>query len=348
LIVGVDARHLHGGRGVAHYTSALLGALAEHFPADRFRAFVPGAAGGRGIIPPPGVEVVGHRLPSRALFGPAAVLRRPRLDRLVGGADVLWIPAPAPVAISPGVPYVLTVHDISWLQRPGDFTAYERLWHGLGRLERLAQRARAVVVNAAATRDAIVERWGLAEERVHVIPPGVPPHPPAPAPAGLPADYVLAVGALEPRKAPEVLLAAWRRARERGLDAELVFAGQGRLADSLRGPGVHVLGAVPQLGGLYAGARALVMPSRLEGFGFPPLEAALAGTPSVVSDLPVFRETLGDDGAHFVPVDDVEALADALLAIDPAVAVRARAAAERFTWEQAADRLHAVLEAAAR
>ena len=57
------------------------------------------------------------------------------------------------------------------------------------------------------------------------------------------------------------------------------------------------------------------MPSRLEGFGFPPLEAALAGTPSVVSDLPVFRETLGDDGALFVPVDDPDALADALLAV---------------------------------
>lgn len=345
MIVGVDARHLRGGRGVAHYTSAMLAALARRSPHDSYRAFVPG---GDAVPVPDGVEAVAHRVPSRALFGSAALTGRPRLDRLVGGdPDVLWIPAPAPVAVSRSVPYVLTVHDLSWLERPEDFTAYERLWHRVGRLDRLARGARAVVVDAFATRDAIVERWGLSEERVHVVHPGVPHHPPAPPPAGLPQRYVLAVGALEPRKAPDVLLAAWRRARAQGLDAELVFAGNGRLADGLREDGVHVLGSVAQLGGLYAGAVALAMPSRLEGFGFPPLEAALAGTPSVVSDLPVLRETLGADGAHFVPVDDVEALADALLNVDPAVATRARASAERFTWERAADDLHAVLEAAA-
>jgi glycosyltransferase involved in cell wall biosynthesis len=93
-----------------------------------------------------------------------------------------------------------------------------------------------------------------------------------------------------------------------------VFAGTGRLADRLHAPGVHLLGAVddPTLGALYEHALVLAMPSRLEGFGFPPLEAALAGTPSVVSDLPVFRETLGDR-RRFAPPGDAEAWAEALL-----------------------------------
>ena len=136
--VGVDARHLRGGRGVAHYTSALLGALARRFPQDRWTAFVPGTDP---VAVPDGVEVVRHRAPSRALFGAGALAGRPRLDRLLGGdVDVVWIPAPAPVAVSRSVPVVLTVHDLSWIERPGDFTAYERAWHRAGRLDRLARR----------------------------------------------------------------------------------------------------------------------------------------------------------------------------------------------------------------
>jgi len=40
--VGVDARHLTAGRGVARYTRALLGALAAAYPEDEWVAFVPG------------------------------------------------------------------------------------------------------------------------------------------------------------------------------------------------------------------------------------------------------------------------------------------------------------------
>ena len=357
MIVAVDARHLAGGRGVAHYTAALLRALATAHPEDEYRAFVPG----RTTLDHPqkrarplseGWLRVGHRLPSRVVFGSAAMFGWPRVDRLAGGADVVWIPAPAPVAVSPGVPYVLTVHDLSWVERPEDFTAYERVWHRLGRLERLARNAAAVVCDSAATRDAAVAAWGLDEERVHVVHAGVTAPQDGAKPA-VPERYVLAVGALEPRKAPDVLARAHALARSEGLQAELVFAGSGRLEGAVRGEGVHVLGRVEALGPLYRDALALVMPSYLEGFGFPPLEAALAGTPSIVSDLPVFAETLGD-AALKVPVGDERALADALLRMEREpelrvrLAERARQAAERLTWERAAAELHAILERAAR
>ncbi len=56
---------------------------------------------------------------------------------------------------------------------------------------------------------------------------------------------MLCVGALEPRKAPELLAGAHARARARGLQAELVFVGAGRLAARLEGrPGVRLLGPV--------------------------------------------------------------------------------------------------------
>ena len=351
--VGVDARHLGAGRGVARYLDGMLGALARAFPGDDWVALVPG----RGAVAgPPGIRLVRPATPSRLLFGAAALTGHPRLDRLLGGAlDVLWVPAPVPVAASAQVPIVLTVHDRSFEARPQDFTAYERLWHRAAAPRRLAARARIVVADSAATRDDLLAAgWPIAADRLRVVAPGTDglAQPAAAHPA---VPYLLFVGALEPRKGIDVLAAAHRAARARGLTAELLVAGAGRLAGQLAGlDGVRLLGPVDdaRLAELYAGATALVLPSWLEGFGLPPLEAALYGVPSVLSDLPVFRETLGA-AALFVPPGDSAALADALLRIGADDALRARlgaearTAAQRLTWEQAAAGMHAALSEAA-
>ena len=317
--VAVDARHLAGGRGVAEYTRGMLDALEN-------------------------VDIVQVGRQPRAAYASAALTGRPRLDRLAGNApDVVWAPAPAPLAVSGGVPFVLTVHDLSWVERPQDFTAYERLWHAVGRLKRIARRADRVVVDAAATIEPLT-RWGVDPDRIRVIHPGVPHRPAGTLPPNLPDRYVLAVGALEPRKDPELL-------KQADLDVDVVFAGTGRLAPRLRGTRLHVIESFTpdQLGALYANAVALAMPSRLEGFGFPPLEAALHGTPSVVTDLPVFRETLGD-AALFVPPGDAAALAAAITQAeqDPTLGERARERAQRFTWAKAAAQLEDVFEEVAR
>jgi glycosyltransferase involved in cell wall biosynthesis len=333
----VDARSLAGSRGVAHYTAGLLAALADAYPQDEWLLF----AGGRAPLPhPPGTQLRRHALPGRALHGSAALCGRPRLDRLCGGdVDVVLVPAPAPLALTPAVPRVVVFHDLSFAERPHDFTAYERLWHRLARPARLARDATRVIVDATPTREALRARYGVDSV---VIAPGVTPPAPGAPPPGLPDRYLLFVGAFEPRKAPGLLL----RARPAGVP--VVFVGEGRLSPP-PGEGVIVLGPQPrpQLEALYAGAIALVMPSHLEGFGLPPLEAALCGTPSVVSDLPVFAETLGDGALRF-PAGDEEALAHALRRICEDAALRetlvAAAHAERFTWERAAREVHAVLE----
>ena len=367
--VGIDGRSLVGtqrGRGVAHYTRALLEALATGFPDDRWRVLLPGSASGPEVaaLEAPNVTIRRHRLPSRALFGAAAVLRRPRLDRLLGEElDVVWAPAPAPLAVSERVALVVTVHDLSFEQRPHDYTRYERLWHRMARAGRLAQRAAHVVAVSDATAAIARERWSLAADRVSVVRSGVSA--PAVEPTaevigsarahhGLPERYLLFVGALEPRKAPDLLVRAFERARRAGLDAELAIVGDGRLGELLDAPGVHLLGALPrlELDALYAGALALAMPSRIEGYGFPPLEALALGTPAVVADLPVFTETLGEGALRFPPEDE-EALSGALLRIaaDPdlrkRLATAGRSAIAALTWERAAREMRAVLARAA-
>jgi len=355
--VGVDARHLAAGRGVAHYTRGALQALAAAHPEDEWRCFIPG----RGPVDAPAgdnVVLVRDRRPSRIVFGAAALLRRPRLDRLLGGdVDVVWLPAPAPVALTAGTPYVLTVHDLSWEERPRDFTGYERRWHRLARPPALARDAARVSAVSQVTADRAVASWALDPDRVTVASPGLSPAgaPAGLAPDGIPDRYLLFVGALEPRKGPDLLAVAYARARTAGLDIPLVVVGGGRLRSAFDGlPDTTLLEAVTptELDGLYAGATAVVAPSWLEGFGFVPLEAALHGTPSVLSALPVFAETL-QDHALYVPVGDAEALSAMLVKVvlDPArrraTGALARERAATFTWEACAAGLYPALAAAA-
>jgi glycosyltransferase involved in cell wall biosynthesis len=246
------------------------------------------------------------------------------------------------------------VHDRSWEQRPEDFTPYERVWHAAARPRALARRAARVMCDTDVGRADLVVAWGLDPDRVrvaHLAPAVIAP---APRPSSS-APYLLYAGALEPRKAPDVLLAAHGLARSRGLRAELWFAGEGRLAPELSAPGVRRLGRVGDaaLAGLYAGALAVVLPSRIEGFGLVPVEALAQGTPVIASDLPVLREVLGNDGARFVAVGDVTGLADALLELEADAALRARlvAAGRRTTaglsWDKTALATRSVLAEAA-
>jgi glycosyltransferase involved in cell wall biosynthesis len=98
-----------------------------------------------------------------------------------------------------------------------------------------------------------------------------------------------------------------------------------------------------QLHGLYAGALAVVLPSRLEGYGLPPREAAAHGTPSVVSDLPALRLP----GTLRVPPGDAGALARALAVLPQRRAELVAQLPAPRTWAQAAAELATVLSEAA-
>ena len=295
MLIGVDGRALRGGRGIARATRRMLDALGGDV-----RVEVPSKLG--------------------------AFL--PRFT----GCEVAWLPAPRPVR--PAVPYVLTLHDLSWVQRPQDFGRYEQLWHRIARVERLAAGASAVACDSTWTRDLALEHWDLDPARLHVLPLGVDPARATNPASPHPGPYVLFVGADEPRKGLDVL----RRAME-DVPADLVQVG----------PGSRYV-TDDELHTLYAHARCVVLPSYVEGYGLPPLEALQHGTPSVVTDLPVFHETLGE-GALFVPPGDALALGVALRRVVTDDALRSRLAAEapaRPIWHDAAQGLRELLEAAAR
>jgi glycosyltransferase involved in cell wall biosynthesis len=364
--IGIDGRSLRaatGRRGVARYLGSLLPALAGAGPDDHYAVLVPGKPdpGLTRLVTGPNIIVRSTLVGSRTMFASAALAGRPRIDRVLGGCDVLWAPAVAPLAVSGDVPLVLTVHDLSFEHRAEDFSIYQRAWHRLARPRRLAEQATRVIAVSDAIRRQLIAEWDIAPEKVMTVPSG-----PGREPSGgdghkgngfareLTPGYVLAVGALEPRKRPDLLVEAHARARAAGLRAALVFAGEGSLRQRLAGAGATVLGYVPdeQLDALYRDALALTCVSRDEGFAFTPLEALALGTPAVVSDLPVFTETLGD-GALRVPGGDADALAGALLRLERDRRLRSdlveagRAAAARLSWSRAGEQTREVIAEAA-
>ncbi|KDA06690.1 hypothetical protein DC31_09595 [Microbacterium sp. CH12i] len=92
---------------------------------------------------------------------------------------------------------------------------------------------------------------------------------------------------------------------------------------------------------LYSTATALAMPSFADGFSLPALEAMMAGLPVMISDIPVYREVVGDV-ALFIDPNDLGSIANAMriAATDSErmqdLAQRGYTRAERFSWERTA------------
>ena len=358
--IGVDIRSLASGqgRGVSHYTAALVAELARRHPNDTWILL---QTGRRPFALPsplqlPNVQLVHQRTPNKLLNLTIGLFGQPPLDELAGEVDVFFAPNLGFVTVAEA-PLVVTVHDLSFALHSRFFSWRERLWHRLIRPRRLLRQAARIIAVSDQTRQEIAKVYGL--QQVTTVHSGIDPvrRPAATARQAvatrldLPERYFLFIGAAEPRKNIEGMLAAFTAARQRGLRAELVLAGP--RSDARTWPaGVRALGYVEEAdkAALYAGATALVLLSHHEGFGFPPLEALAAGTPAVVSDRPVFRETLGP-AAVIVP-DDAQAVAEKLLQLEGEPKLRADimkhapAVLDRLTWRQAAHQTYQVLQEA--
>ena len=213
-------------------------------------------------------------------------------------------------------------------------------WAGLE--ARIAARADAVITVSEFSRQAL-ESAGVPPASVHVIPEGIsrPPRtdgwPGAWPREGLRALYL---GRLEPRKRPDLALAAARRAGH-----PIVIAGEGPLRGELEAahPEARFLGRVSeeQKWRLLDSADVLLFGSSLEGFGLVVAEAQSRGVPVIATAGTATAEALEDGASGFLAPPDPAAFSAALeRLVDPELrarfSARAREHAARFDWERCA------------
>jgi glycosyltransferase involved in cell wall biosynthesis len=358
----IDARPIqneHRHRGIGRYVHGLLGALVASPMAGDVRLLVHGD----------------RPLPEPLTSLRPIVSRRPHLLRYHGGwlADEVLLPlashgrwrlfhATDPDAVPDPrlLPLVATMYDLTprrdamvWRSMSPD----QRLGHA--RMVANVRRAMAVITISHAVREEILADLRLPQDRVHVVYPGIDAatwqRPEMAARSGL-----LFVGAPAPHKNLPGLLDALQQLPP-GDRPRLTVAGPWpathvdafRRSAQAHGVDVRVEAHADddRLRELYSTSSALVMPSRWEGFGLPVLEAMAAGCPVIISAAAALQEVAGG-AAVIVPVDDVDALAGAILRLlGDAEEQRRRAnaglvRATEFTWERSVAALRDVYGAA--
>lgn len=375
LHVVVDPVLEDTSRGVARYAEELTRALIATAPHDCDVVGVVSA------LPDAEYARLLERLPGLAGLHKTALPRRQLYAAWQHGATSGQLPGMlhsptllAPLRAhdrgrTPGQQTVVTIHDANpWLfPDSGDPRA--------GWARAMAKRARkhadAIVVPTHAVADDLADFFDF-DGRIRVIPGAPSPSLSLPddaeqvaASLGLPDDYLLTVGSLQPQKGMAALLAALalpgapdlplvvvgaRDHLDRTFDAALLEAGL------TPGRALH-LGHLPdaELAVVYAEATAFVLPSENEGFGLTAIEAFSFGVPVISSDAPALVE-IADGASVLVPRQPrdsyPERLADALVTTLGSAETLDRLSvaggdrSKAFSWRDSAERtwqLHADL-----
>ncbi len=379
LSVALDVTPLLGARtGIGWFTAELLQALRDARGVERLVPYVLSRRGDPTAPElPPGT--LRHPLPASLAVRLWGTLGGPAFARRLGGARVLHgTNFVVPPARRLGL--VVTVHDCGFVHFPELGPTASR---GYRRAVSAAVRRGAWVHTPSETVAAEV-REIFDTPRVRAVPHGVPtletvdegeaatgeaarpgriepdedPRPDGP--------FVLALGTLEPRKRPEVVVSAFGLLASHHPGLRLVLAGaEGAARPAVDAavaaldPGaaerVHVLGHVDARlrSRLLADAAALVSASRYEGFGLPVLEAMSTGTPVVTTDGGGAVGEMAGDGALVVD-GSPEALAEGTRRVlededrRRSLVDAGRARAARYTWAATARAMIELYEQAAR
>lgn len=346
--------------GAGRYAMELPGALLAAEPETEVHVFVsrdapfglreePWAKDVRWVTLPVGLAGPPlHVLAQFAGLPPLALARR---------LDVLHSPANTGPVITPGVASVVSLLDLIWLHRAAEWESSTRVHRRMRMLVRYCLRHadRVFAISNAAAED-FVRTLGVPRERIEVTPLGVrpsgvvQPHAQAELRTRLAlgtARVVLCVAQKRPYKNLHCLVRALPELDEdvvlvlpgsqtayegelRALAGELGVSGRVRFPDWL---------SDAELEGLYALASVFVLPSLIEGFGLPVLEAMVRGVPVACSNISALPEVAGDAALLFDPESqgEVTAAVRRLLedrALAERLIARGHERAGHFTWKR--------------
>lgn len=238
--------------------------------------------------------------------------------------DALWMPMHnIPFLVSKKIKTVVTIHDLAFKYFPECFTKKE-LW----KLNFLAQMAimrsdKLITISESSKRDILKFYPAIREEKIKVIYHGfeqavfsgkrdLEKEKEVKDDLEIVGDYILYVGAIQPRKNLEVLIEAFDELKKdnRCADLKLVLAGEKawlfedilkKIERSAFRKDIITPGKIKfkDIGHLMRGAEVFCFPSLYEGFGIPILEAFAAGVPVVCAENSSLPEVAGDGALYF-------------------------------------------------
>jgi glycosyltransferase involved in cell wall biosynthesis len=355
MLFSVDAhaigRHLTGNEV---YVRNLLQEFAIQDQPSRFVAYVSGPEAPESLPSTIRIHAVSRNPFVRLGFDLTRLLRR-------DCPDLIHVQYTSPFSCP--VPVVVTVHDVSYIERPEFFSA-ARAAQLQFTVERTVRSAARILAPSEFSRQAIAKCYGLDPDRIAVIPNAADsrfrPIPQESARAvvrrqfDLGHPFILTVGDLQPRKNQAGLVKAFAgliRAYP-ALPHHLVLAGKeswkgARVREAVAEEGiadrVHFTGFVSdeELLFLYNACEFFVFPSFYEGFGIPLLEAMRCGRAVACSNTAALPEVADGAGIFFAPhsvPEMVRALRD--LALDSELRARMErlglSRAAQFGWGKAA------------
>ena len=252
-----------------------------------------------------------------------------------------WLTMKAGIALKEklGVPLVVTVHSTEydrsgWLNPNQWFIDIER--EGM-------EKADKIIAVSHFTKRIIVEKYGINPDKISVVHNAV-----YPIGEGKKQDIVLFLGRLTIQKGPEFFLRAAKKVSDYEPNCRFVVAGTGDMLPRLITQAINTgmsdkviftgLLTEDEVRHIYQISSVYVMPSVSEPFGITALEAASAGTPTIVSKTAAFRNVMRVD---FWDTDEMANKIISLMRYDPlhkTMAEHAKREISLFTWDRVAEK----------
>lgn len=303
--IGIDARlAIKERRGIGNYTLKLIKGLAETDPNNQYYLYTD-SEDFCGVLPKSERFVIRKLWPSNYLLWEQISLNRAAVrDRL----DILHCTAnTAPVITRRNYKLITTICDVMYLKKslprsPSIYQNAGRLYRSIV-VPRVIKFSDKLISISQKTKDDMLEIIdGIDEQKISVI------HLSTSNDEGsgkserdikknysIKGDYILALGAIDPRKNTKMILDCYGELRREGKIKEcLVLPGIERLHSSVP-EGVILTGFVSDadLQDLYKYSKIFLYPSLYEGFGIPVLDAMKNGTPVITSKVSSLPEIAG-------------------------------------------------------
>lgn len=227
---------------------------------------------------------------------------------------------------------VTTVHDLAPIIYPDEHDPQIVSVH-TRRLSRVVAECDAVICVSHNTAKDFLKAYHYPNNQVFVTHEALPQRFIQAIEKNSEGDYILAIGARQPRKNIRRLVSAHRKYQKKYHLPRLIIVGEG---------GIGYV-SDRKLANLMAHARCFVYPSLYEGFGLPILGAFYHRTPVTCSDIPVFHEVAGDAAIYFDPHDE-ESIAKAISRAIQVPKSNANHQLNKFSWTKTAQETYKVYQ----